>query len=308
MPVRRLLAIRSVSCLAAGLILGLTPGATLAAGPPGFPPAFGGERQPASAAELVSVTMGADVDRITPGSTFHLTFRFEIESHWHVYWRFAGSSGMPTTIEVEAPRGFRVGDIIWPRPSTFPSELGPTYGYEKEVVLQMPVTVGADVAPGEKTLKAFVDFLVCKEACLLGSMEKSLTVSVAGADAAPATPDASAAAWRNRAPVLIEKQRNVRARIADGVVRIEGVLGDHATAGFIPVETPGVTYGRVRIETDTAAGRFVIEAPYTLNAANALGEPMRVGGLVTLGTKPTDPSVWVSAEASTLPAAWPTRR
>ncbi len=68
---------------------------------------------------------------------------------------------------------------------------------------------------------------------------------------------------------------------------LTGPARGRKTGRFFPVEVPGVTYDQPRITID--GDRFRIEVKVNVNPNNDLGRPMKVGGLVTLGSKLDDP-------------------
>ncbi|MGB0344628.1 MAG: protein-disulfide reductase DsbD domain-containing protein, partial [Coraliomargarita sp.] len=69
-----------------------------------------------------TVELLADVSEIVPGETFHLGLRYELEPHWHVYWKNPGASGLPPEVEWTLPEGFEAGTMAFPAPERF--ELG----------------------------------------------------------------------------------------------------------------------------------------------------------------------------------------
>ncbi|MDX9857460.1 MAG: protein-disulfide reductase DsbD family protein [candidate division Zixibacteria bacterium] len=125
-------------------------------------------------AELISET-----ESIQPGRPFWTGLRLVMDEHWHVYWRNPGDAGLPPTISWNLPDGFVSGPIQWPYPERF--ETGPltSYGYHGEILLPVLITPPADLQAGrEVTLRATVDWLVCREACIPGGAELSLTIPV----------------------------------------------------------------------------------------------------------------------------------
>src|SRR3989344_5562673 len=90
-------------------------------------------------AELVSETRA-----IAPGQTIHIALRQDIDEGWHTYWRNAGDSGEPTSIEWSAPPGWQVGGFAWAPPHRQPTGPLMNYGYSGEVLLPMSVTAPAD--------------------------------------------------------------------------------------------------------------------------------------------------------------------
>ena len=102
-----------------------------------------------------------------------LVIALELDEDWHTYWWDAGSWGSPPRLQVDAPEGWHVGPMILPAPECISTELGPVYGYHGSVRFQVPLR-RPDASPAE--LKYELDWLVCKEACLLGMQSNTLRV------------------------------------------------------------------------------------------------------------------------------------
>src|SRR3954468_1227534 len=91
--------------------------------------------------DLVQASLLANTDTAVPGKTFMLGVRLRMKAHWHTYWVNPGESGTPTKVSLTGPAGFTFGAIQWPLPSKLEAPGGYSYGYEDEVLLQIPVTV-----------------------------------------------------------------------------------------------------------------------------------------------------------------------
>lgn len=91
-----------------------------------------------------------------------------MEPKWHTYWKNSGESGMPTKIDWQLPEGISAGEIQWPVPEKFIAADLTTYVYHNEVLLLVPLTLGNELTPGAKNLKAKVTWLECEEVCVPG--------------------------------------------------------------------------------------------------------------------------------------------
>src|SRR5262245_10376063 len=143
--------VRSMALAALLVLSGLALGPDRAAAAP--PPA-----------QRVRVELLSEVDAVVPGRTFWIALSQRIEAGWHTYWINPGDSGEPIGIEWQAPAGFTVGDIAWPHPERI--RVGPamSFGYSDRVVLPIPVTAPADLAPGRRvTLRGQAHWLVCEK-------------------------------------------------------------------------------------------------------------------------------------------------
>jgi len=145
----------------------------------------------------------AETGEVAPGGTVAVALEEDIRPGWHTYWQNPGDAGAPTEIAWTLPKGWKAGAIEWPYPKELP--VGPLmdYGYEGKPWLLVGLTAPRDAVPGQTvTLKAAVDWLVCKEVCIPEDTTLTLTLAVSAAPAAPyATIAAQFAAARAKLPV-----------------------------------------------------------------------------------------------------------
>jgi thiol:disulfide interchange protein DsbD len=137
------------------------------------------------------------VDR-APGR-LRLGVLFELDPGWHLYWRNPGESGLPPELRWRVP-GARVGPIAWPAPAVFHdvAEDLVTYGYEGRVLLAADAFLERAV-DGPMPVAVDVDFLVCAEQCIPGSLSLA-TVAPQGADAREPGVRALFEEWAQRVP------------------------------------------------------------------------------------------------------------
>ncbi|MBA4137228.1 MAG: hypothetical protein C0518_07920 [Opitutus sp.] len=132
--------------------------------------------------ELVS----ADAS-IQPGRPFWVAVKMNHDEHWHSYWINAGT-GYPTSINWTLPAGFTAGPIVWPAPHAVKDTAGTVTGngYEGQTFLFTQITPPADLAAGTNvTLKAAVEWLMCKDSCMPGDAELTLTRPVSAEKPGP---------------------------------------------------------------------------------------------------------------------------
>jgi thiol:disulfide interchange protein DsbD len=146
----------------------------------------------------VRASLVAESTAVAPGGTVRVGLLLEQDEGWHTYWRNPGDSGLATEIVWQLPEGWTAGAIVWPVPHRY-VEAGDlvTHGYAGNVVLFTDITAPAS-ARGEVTLRAAVEWLMCRDLCIPGSAEVALTLDVGGTGrtASPAVQrdlDASAA-------------------------------------------------------------------------------------------------------------------
>jgi thiol:disulfide interchange protein len=132
--------------------------------------------------ELVHATLLADTATVQPGQKFRVGILYKMEPDWHIYWKYAGDSGIPTQIDWNLPAGFEVGPLQWPLPSRDkePGDLE-VFAYGSEVLLFAEVQAPTNLAPGPVPIKAQSKWLVCKSSCVPGEANLSLELN-GGAD------------------------------------------------------------------------------------------------------------------------------
>ena len=110
-----------------------------------------------------------------------LGLRLKMIPRWHTYWRNAGDSGLPTTIEWKDTGGLEISSFHWPVPERFP--VGPltNYGYEGEVLLLLQVKPRKPFEEGRKVrLEALAKWLVCEETCIPERANLSIELEASG--------------------------------------------------------------------------------------------------------------------------------
>jgi thiol:disulfide interchange protein/DsbC/DsbD-like thiol-disulfide interchange protein len=102
---------------------------------------------------------------VQPGATLWVGLKLEHIPHWHTYWKNAGDSGLPTTLNWTLPAGVTAGDIDWPTPQRLPLPPLLNFGYEGTVVLPVPVTISGNPSNPVR-VKLSADWLVCEVECI----------------------------------------------------------------------------------------------------------------------------------------------
>jgi thiol:disulfide interchange protein DsbD len=174
----------------------------------------------AAAARHVKPSLLAESEWLQPGRTALVGIRLQMEDGWHTYWKNPADSGLPTRMTWKLPEGFAAGPLLWPRPERLSAPPLMSYGYEKDVLLPVELAVPATARPGtEVTLAGRVDWLECKEACIPGKAELTLTLPVRAESPRPGPEAARFAAARGQVPAKADKWR-VEAKARDGKVAL----------------------------------------------------------------------------------------
>ncbi|SEQ53857.1 thiol:disulfide interchange protein DsbD [Solimonas aquatica] len=132
----------------------------------------------AAQTQPVQAELLSENQTLRAGAENMIALRLKPQAGWHVYWRNPGDSGIATKLEWQLPAGVQAGQIQWPYPHQFRLGELVNYGYGAETLHLVPLTLDAGVR-GPLTLKATAKWLVCKDLCIPGKAELSLTLPVA---------------------------------------------------------------------------------------------------------------------------------
>ena len=225
--------------------------------------------------EPAKVELISESAQVSPGEVFNLALDFQLEPHWHVYWKNPGASGFPVEVDWKLPKGFKAGEIQWPAPERI--ELGGlvSYGFEDAVTFIVPVQAPEVLESGMPLkIEAEASWLICKEICLPGSASLSLeltsglesvsSVDKPSFDAARARLPGSLAPWSISA--VVEEKALVLSIEQSGEVSLPSELYFYADAeGVIDPSAEQV----LSVVGDKQA---LLKAPL---AVEQLGQPMQ---------------------------------
>jgi len=126
--------------------------------------------------------------QLLPGQVFALDLILDIDGGWHVYGPDVPSgalgtalgTGLPTTIAWDLPPGFTVLPLEWPPLTSFSFGGVESRGYTGRLVLHASMLAPKDLAAGSQiAIKARVDWLACKDACMPGGADLALSLPAA---------------------------------------------------------------------------------------------------------------------------------
>ncbi len=117
-------------------------------------------------------------EMVLPGDTVLAGIELHMDPQWRTFWKNAGASGIPTSIQWDQSWTVTAGDIQWPVPEKFLTNALATYGYKNDVVLLVPVKIAHGVPQGPIDLKATVSWLEFKGQGIPGSAEVHATLSI----------------------------------------------------------------------------------------------------------------------------------
>jgi thiol:disulfide interchange protein len=232
----------------------------------------------------LTVSLLVPPSQIYPGESFNAGLDFRMEQGWHVYWINAGDSGEPPAIAWKLPSGITAGSMQFPPPKRLP--LGPLmdFGYENEVVFPVPVRVAADFRPPgpEATLAGHVTWLVCREVCIPGKADLSVTRPAYGTTPPAPSVDYAAqnliATFQNRIPKPLPSSdaATFSATSKDFVLHVSGTKAQSAV--FFPLDETVIANAAPQPATATGDG---IQLTLTKDTTQP-SPPQRLDGVLEL--------------------------
>jgi len=137
-----------------------------------------------------TVDLVAENQWIAPGRQTYLGLHFQLEKGWHIYWINPGDSGQPPRVQWHLPDGLSAGEIEWPAPRRLGTSTIVDFGYEGAVMLLVPMRASSTLqAQQAARIAAELNVLVCREICVPGKTQVSLSLPI---EIAPPEPDARA--------------------------------------------------------------------------------------------------------------------
>ncbi|MEO8386798.1 MAG: thioredoxin family protein [Polaromonas sp.] len=121
---------------------------------------------------------------VEPGKPVWVGLQLTHQPEWHTYWKNSGDSGLPTQLDWQLPSGISAGDIAWPTPKKIPIGTLANYGYEKAVLLPVPLTVAPGFNASQLEVKLKAAWLVCRKECIPQEGDFSLSIPVRSSTAA----------------------------------------------------------------------------------------------------------------------------
>ena len=181
----------------------------------------------------------ADSGTISPGGTSHVALSLMLEPGWHVYWVYAGDSGEAPSVAWSTPQGIALGPMQYSAPSRLP--LGPLmdYGYEGTATFPFRLTTSQQLSLGTTSLKAHVQWLVCREVCLPGKAFLGLNLKVA--PTAPAATNPLIDAALHAEPIALPSSVKVHVSANRSLLTVDVETGHRETAlEYYPLDDDSV--------------------------------------------------------------------
>jgi DsbC/DsbD-like thiol-disulfide interchange protein len=225
--------------------------------------------QDANAPAQLSARLVVPPAEIYPGQRITAGLYFKLEPGWHVYWSNPGDAGQPPRMQWALPPGVTAGALEFPVPKRLPVGQLMDFGYDEEVLFPVTLEVAPSFRPATDsvTLGGRASWLVCREICVPGSAELSVTrtaaVSAPSAPPAPVGEDAELVA------------RFVKALPQPPPATLQAHFASAPGALVLTIATPARVHG---------AEFFPLDESLIANAAPQRVEPLDGGLRLTLAT------------------------
>jgi DsbC/DsbD-like thiol-disulfide interchange protein/cytochrome c biogenesis protein CcdA len=131
--------------------------------------------------DLVKVTLHSEVAKIKPGDSAWLVFKVELKQDWHAYWKTAGQTGFPTTVEWSLPDGVTMEEPLFPSPILYQFQELASYVHKNtfHLLSRLNVSPEATFEDGEIPLSAKFSTLICNESnCIPYDTNLAVSLSV----------------------------------------------------------------------------------------------------------------------------------
>jgi thiol:disulfide interchange protein len=181
-----------------------------------------------------------NVATIKPGQPFMAGAELTMQPGWHTYYKDAGDAGMPTKIIWELPPGFTAGELLWEKPNKFNDAGIVTYGYHDRNLVAVKITP-PDGITGDIVIKAKVKWLSCKDQCIPGKADLSLTLKVSEAEPAKSEDAATFenVGWQGKVSDLAEAAETKKS--SDVVGAVAGTTQEPPSGGTSSATNAGTS-------------------------------------------------------------------
>jgi len=163
-------------------------------------------------------------ESVAPGGRTELLVEIEVEDPWHIYDPIILDTGLPTEVKFTTPPGVTVGDLRFPAP-VLGKDAGLEYlKHSGKIHALAPLTVAADVEPGQTVLiAARITALACKKLCLPVRASAELRLPITTDHGSPANEKVFEEARERLAPLLADTPylRGSKLRVSKGRIGID---------------------------------------------------------------------------------------
>ena len=167
------------------------------------------------------VTLSCDLDTIKPGSSGWLLIEVKVDAGWHMYWKNAGQSGYPTTIQWETD-GVDLGPLQFPTPKAYEFLEMIIYVHDGEFVLLTRMTVDEDFDGEKLEVRGKLSTLICNEEnCIPYETDLSLDIPLGVKSETQAEKSVLVAITKDSWPSLVPNDAKLSALLERGAITFQ---------------------------------------------------------------------------------------
>lgn len=148
----------------------------------------------------------SNVSAVQPGQTFYLGLWIQHDPGYHTYWSNPGIAGVATQLKPELPPGFTAGPLVYPPPDKVKMSILNVHGYERDVMVALPVTAPQELAGASATFPVRATWMCCRTTCNPGFANLSLTLPLATPADGSAPASAGSTEWKPLFDALLASQ------------------------------------------------------------------------------------------------------
>ena len=171
--------------------------------------------------EMADVTLSCDLETIRPGSSGWLLIEVKVDPEWHMYWKNAGQSGYPTTIQWQTD-GVDFGPLQFPTPKAYEFLEMIIYVLEGEFVLLTRMTVDEDFDGEKLEVRGKLSTLICNEEnCIPYETDLSLDIPLGVKSETQAEKSVLVANTKDHWPTLVPNDAKLSALLERGEITFQ---------------------------------------------------------------------------------------
>lgn len=239
---------------------------------------------PASAQPLqrgpnnITVTLVAESEAPSPGSTIDLAFAMTPKSGWHGYWENPGDAGLGMTLTWELPKGVTAQALRYPVPETLIIAGLMNYVYEGPYAPLVALKIDPSLATGTRLpISVKADWLACTdEICVPESatLTTSLTVGDGAVSKAALT---KFDGWRQRLPAPLGSKATYQLTGKTIRIAIPYPADGAVAAPYFFARTDGAINYRAAQSFFRQGDTLIVETEASGAASGALDGVLRIG-------------------------------
>ena len=246
---------------------------------------------------LVKVELVSERAKLHPGERFTLAAKLTVTPRWHIYWgENPGETGVPTRLELEAPRDFSVGAPRFPVPERH-EDPGPivSYIHEGVVLVLFDAVAPAKLEPGTKArFELAASWLVCTTRCFQGEGEAALELECAAPGEPLPANEALFKTARAKLPRALSELQGLDLEFrmdATNLDQLRLLIGVPAALdlGFLPAEQRDPAFESVTLDGKSKRLELLYRWKERPNGKVQVGFP----GLLTVKTKDGPVHYWL---------------